>query len=136
MDCAPNVNIFRELQVVHDTGYFSSQVSPEEDWQQVCETIILILQKKFFGPESQQQRLAKNDILQCWACWISDICLAILYWRVVVFLVKFCRAAISILREGFFLLSKLEIDNVILLLVLRSSMILMEVMQVWNSLTI
>ena len=48
MDCAPNVNIFRELQVVHDTGYFSSQVSPEEDWQQVCETIILILQKKVF----------------------------------------------------------------------------------------
>ena len=35
MDCAPNVNIFRELQVVHDTGYFSSHVSPEEDWQQV-----------------------------------------------------------------------------------------------------
>ena len=35
MDCAPNVNIFRELQVVHDTGYFSSQISPEEDWQQV-----------------------------------------------------------------------------------------------------
>ena len=35
MDCAPNVNIFSELQVVHDTGYFSSQVSPEEDWQQV-----------------------------------------------------------------------------------------------------
>ena len=67
MDCAPNVNIFRELQVVHDTGYFSSQVSPEEDWQQVCETIILILQKKkFFGPESRQQQcLAKNDILQC-----------------------------------------------------------------------
>lgn len=36
MDCAPNVSIFRELQVVHDTGYFSSQVSPEEDWQQTC----------------------------------------------------------------------------------------------------
>lgn len=35
MDCAPNVNIFSELQVVHDTGYFSSHVSPEEDWQQV-----------------------------------------------------------------------------------------------------
>lgn len=39
MDCAPNVNIFRELQVVHDTGYFSSQVSPEEDWQQVSTSI-------------------------------------------------------------------------------------------------
>ncbi len=37
MSCAPNVNIFRELQVVHDTGYFSSDVSPEEDWQQVIE---------------------------------------------------------------------------------------------------
>ena len=35
MDCAPNVNIFRELQAVHDTGYFSGHVSPEEDWQQV-----------------------------------------------------------------------------------------------------
>ena len=35
MDCAPNVNIFRELQLVHDHGYFSSHVSPEEHWQQV-----------------------------------------------------------------------------------------------------
>ena len=35
MDCAPNVNIFCELQAVHDTGYFSGQISPEEDWQQV-----------------------------------------------------------------------------------------------------
>ena len=61
MDCAPNVNIFRELQVVHDTGYFSSQVSPEEDWQQVCETIILILQKK----KILDRQVAKNDILQC-----------------------------------------------------------------------
>ena len=36
MDCAPNVNIFRELQAIHDTGYFSGHVSPEDDWQQVC----------------------------------------------------------------------------------------------------
>ena len=35
MECAPNINIFRELQVVLDTGYFSGQISPEEDWQQV-----------------------------------------------------------------------------------------------------
>ena len=35
MDCAPNVNIFCELQAVHDTGYFSGQISPEDDWQQV-----------------------------------------------------------------------------------------------------
>ena len=41
MDCAPNVNIFRELQAIHDTGYFSGHVSPEDDWQQVCEVLIL-----------------------------------------------------------------------------------------------
>ena len=35
MDCAPNINIFRELQVVHDFGYFDSHISPEDRWQQV-----------------------------------------------------------------------------------------------------
>lgn len=41
MDCAPNINIFRELQVVLDTGYFSGQISPEEDWQQVSTSYIV-----------------------------------------------------------------------------------------------
>ena len=41
MDCAPNVNIFRELQAIHDTGYFSGHVSPEDDWQQVCEVNVV-----------------------------------------------------------------------------------------------
>jgi len=40
MDCAPNINIFRELQVVLDTGYFSGQISPEEDWQQVNKILL------------------------------------------------------------------------------------------------
>ena len=43
MDCAPNVNIFRELQAVHDTGYFSGHVSPEEDWQQVRKALFATL---------------------------------------------------------------------------------------------
>ena len=47
MDCAPNVNIFRELQAIHDTGYFSGHVSPEDDWQQVCEVLILVLDDQF-----------------------------------------------------------------------------------------
>ena len=38
MDCAPNVNIFKELQSVHDTGYFDGQISLEDDWQQVRNT--------------------------------------------------------------------------------------------------
>lgn len=35
MDILPSVNIFRELQDIHDTGYFSAQPSLDEDWQQV-----------------------------------------------------------------------------------------------------
>ena len=38
MDVLPSGGIFRELQVVHDTGYFPTsdgQPSFEEDWHQV-----------------------------------------------------------------------------------------------------
>ena len=35
MDVFPSGGIFRELQSVHDTGYFSGQASLEEDWHQV-----------------------------------------------------------------------------------------------------
>lgn len=34
MDILPSGNIFRELQDIHDTGYFSSQFSIEDQWQQ------------------------------------------------------------------------------------------------------
>ena len=39
MDVLPSGGIFRELQVVHDTGYFPPQGQPslEEDWHQVRE---------------------------------------------------------------------------------------------------
>ncbi|CAL1538079.1 unnamed protein product [Lymnaea stagnalis] len=36
MDILPTSNIFRELQVVHETGYFSAQPSLEDRWQQNC----------------------------------------------------------------------------------------------------
>lgn len=38
MDILPSGSIFRELQDIQDTGYFSSQVSIEDQWQQasVC----------------------------------------------------------------------------------------------------
>lgn len=35
MDILPSGNIFRELQDIHDTGYFSAQPTLEENWQQV-----------------------------------------------------------------------------------------------------
>lgn len=35
MDILPSVGIFRELQDIHDTGYFSAQPSLDDHWQQV-----------------------------------------------------------------------------------------------------
>jgi hypothetical protein len=35
------MDIFREIQVVHETGYFSSRITPEESWQQVHLTDIV-----------------------------------------------------------------------------------------------
>lgn len=37
MDILPSVNIFRELQDIHDTGYFSAQPSLDDHWQQVSQ---------------------------------------------------------------------------------------------------
>lgn len=42
MDILPSGNIFRELQDIHDTGYFSSQFSIEDQWQQASAAIINI----------------------------------------------------------------------------------------------
>uniref|UniRef100_A0A8C6NJS5 KLF transcription factor 7 n=1 Tax=Nothobranchius furzeri TaxID=105023 RepID=A0A8C6NJS5_NOTFU len=36
MDVLANHGIFQELQLVHDTGYFSAMPSLEENWQQTC----------------------------------------------------------------------------------------------------
>lgn len=35
MDVLASYSIFQELQLVHDTGYFSALPSLEENWQQV-----------------------------------------------------------------------------------------------------
>ena len=43
MDVLPSGNIFHELQVVHDTGYYDGKVSPEEHWQQVGQYFCLII---------------------------------------------------------------------------------------------
>ncbi|CAH1171249.1 unnamed protein product [Phaedon cochleariae] len=36
MDILPSVDIFRELQDIHDTGYFSAKPSLDDHWQQTC----------------------------------------------------------------------------------------------------
>ena len=62
MDCAPNVNIFRELQVVHDTGYFSSQISPEEDWQQVNSNDLYLKTQKYLRKQMYSYLLHKQSM--------------------------------------------------------------------------
>lgn len=42
MDVLPSGNIFRELQDIHDTGYFSAQPSLEDHWHQVNKTLLLV----------------------------------------------------------------------------------------------
>lgn len=44
MDILPSGNIFRELQDIHDTGYFSSQVSIEDQWQQASTSSLVFPQ--------------------------------------------------------------------------------------------
>lgn len=39
MDVLANHSIFQELQLVHDTGYFSAMPSLEENWQQVSVSV-------------------------------------------------------------------------------------------------
>ncbi|KAM6953809.1 Krueppel-like factor 6a [Aplochiton taeniatus] len=70
MDVLPMCSIFQELQIVHDTGYFSALPSLEEYWQQTCLELERYLQSepyvstadlKFEGQEGLWSKL----ILAC-----------------------------------------------------------------------
>ncbi|XP_057680965.1 Krueppel-like factor 6a [Corythoichthys intestinalis] len=70
MDVLPMCSIFQELQIVHDTGYFSALPSLEEYWQQTCLELERYLQSepyvstpdlKFDGQEDLWSKL----ILAC-----------------------------------------------------------------------
>lgn len=56
MDVLPNGGIFKELQLVHDTGYFSSACSLEEHWQQVS-----VLTSSSSPPSSSASRLEDHS---------------------------------------------------------------------------
>lgn len=49
MDVLPMCGIFQELQIVHDTGYFSALPSLEEYWQQVINLYLLFRTKPGSG---------------------------------------------------------------------------------------
>lgn len=49
MDVLANYSIFQELQLVHDTGYFSAMPSLEENWQQVRDYVFSPLFREIAG---------------------------------------------------------------------------------------
>lgn len=47
MDILPSGNIFRDVQDIQDTGYFSSQVSIEDQWQQASVPVFYFANESF-----------------------------------------------------------------------------------------
>uniref|UniRef100_A0A3Q2QYK1 Kruppel like factor 6a n=1 Tax=Fundulus heteroclitus TaxID=8078 RepID=A0A3Q2QYK1_FUNHE len=70
MDVLPMCSIFQELQIVHDTGYFSALPSLEEYWQQTCLELERYLQSEPYVSTSElkfggQEDLWSKLILAC-----------------------------------------------------------------------
>ncbi|XP_068427129.1 Krueppel-like factor 6 [Clinocottus analis] len=71
MDVIPMCSIFQELQIVHDTGYFSALPSLEEYWQQTCLELERYLQSEPYVSatdlkfESGQEDLWSKLMLAC-----------------------------------------------------------------------
>ncbi|CAB1326087.1 unnamed protein product [Coregonus sp. 'balchen'] len=71
MDVIPMCSIFQELQIVHDTGYFSALPSLEEYWQQTCLELERYLQSEPYVSatdikfETSQEDLWSKLILAC-----------------------------------------------------------------------
>jgi len=63
MDILPSGNIFRELQDIHDTGYFSAQPSLEDHWQQTCYEMERYLKDE---PKLQSYKKLPTDLDTPW----------------------------------------------------------------------
>ncbi|XP_044746904.1 Krueppel-like factor 7 [Coccinella septempunctata] len=63
MDILPSGHIFRELQDIHDTGYFSAQPSLDDHWQQTCYEM-----ERYLKDEPKMQTLKKlpADMERTW----------------------------------------------------------------------
>ncbi|XP_015229053.1 Krueppel-like factor 6a [Cyprinodon tularosa] len=62
MDVLPMCSIFQELQIVHDTGYFSALPSLEEYWQQTCLELERYLQSEPYVTSSELKFSAQEDL--------------------------------------------------------------------------
>ncbi|XP_060940074.1 Krueppel-like factor 6 [Limanda limanda] len=70
MDVIPMCSIFQELQIVHDTGYFSALPSLEEYWQQTCLELERYLQSEPYVSATElkfdsQEELWSKLMLAC-----------------------------------------------------------------------
>ncbi|XP_017290881.1 Krueppel-like factor 6a [Kryptolebias marmoratus] len=62
MDVLPMCSIFQELQIVHDTGYFSALPSLEEYWQQTCLELERYLQSEPYVSSSDLKFDSQEDL--------------------------------------------------------------------------
>ncbi|KAF5899806.1 Krueppel-like factor 6, partial [Clarias magur] len=62
MDVLPMCSIFQELQIVHDTGYFSALPSLEEYWQQTCLELERYLQSEPYVSASELKFDPQEDL--------------------------------------------------------------------------
>ncbi|XP_023820807.1 Krueppel-like factor 6 [Oryzias latipes] len=62
MDVIPMCSIFQELQIVHDTGYFSALPSLEEYWQQTCLELERYLQSEPYVSASDLKFENQEDL--------------------------------------------------------------------------
>ncbi|AWP20933.1 Krueppel-like factor 6 [Scophthalmus maximus] len=62
MDVLPMCSIFQELQIVHDTGYFSALPSLEEYWQQTCLELERYLQSEPYVSTSDLKFTGQEDL--------------------------------------------------------------------------
>lgn len=68
MDILPSVDIFRELQDIHDTGYFSVQPSLDDHWQQVINSSMFFFCFKSFSNLSRLILIPSDSLQELIPC--------------------------------------------------------------------
>lgn len=75
MDVLPSFSIFQELQIVHETGYFSALPSLEETWQQICLEMERYLQTEPNDAAVPASRQLDESPWQCFLTSYTEPCM-------------------------------------------------------------
>ncbi|KOC67104.1 Krueppel-like factor 7 [Habropoda laboriosa] len=79
MDILPSGNIFRELQDIHDTGYFSAQPSLEDHWQQVRMRFIFFFLSLFETSLRRVSKFVASSSCRVQTCACVRVCTTFLH---------------------------------------------------------